>query len=64
MRQFTIDGESVLNCVDCKFAYLYQAFNEGSCEKCVFGGMKIFDQNRHKLTPSCPMWSQSVEIAE
>ena len=62
MRAFTEDGISITNCEEC--SYVEHDHPNKNCSKNEYRGYLVYQENRDGITPSCPMYESSVEVAE
>lgn len=54
----------VTKCGECKYENL-EGFGDGSCDQVdAEYGESTYSNNRDGITPSCPMWNESIEVSE
>ena len=61
MKKFNI---SVSNCGNCPYGAPEDEAYNGHCSYLYEGCFDAYEQNKDGLTPSCPMWPQSIEVSE
>ena len=63
MRAFTVEGVYVSNCTECPHNKFSRGVGLCRAIETNYGVMGVrFEHNAVRLTPSCPMYKQSMEV--